>query len=201
MKNRQNNYLMFSKSLKRFALLVAISVSGAIALTTLKNQVGEAQTRDINLSPAPTPPMPTSFPFPNNGTFKISPNRVYIPAPNDQLIRNNHTGPEAKGKPIRVAGIDVQLPPDAYVEYSIVDALPCGPNLVEGVNCAEVPFYWLRRGNSRIGVSVNSGTMFREQIALGEEGAFDFLREAFRKANIPIKTMIIREPTQSGVTP
>ena len=182
---------MFSKFLKRFALLVALSVSGAIALTTLKNQVGEAQTPDINLSPVPTPPMPTSFPFPNNGTFKISPNRVYIPAPPEanQLIRNNNTGPEGKGKQVRVAGIDVQLPPDAYVEYTIVDGFPCPP-ATQGVSCAEIPFYWLRRGNSRIGVEMKSGTMFREQIAPGEEGAFDFLKDTFRKANIPLRTLV-----------
>lgn len=191
---------MFSKSLNSFALLVALSLSGAIVLTTLKNQVGEAQTSDINLNPVPTPPMPTSFPFPNNGTFKISPDRVYIPAPPEQLIRNNNIGLEAKGKPIRVAGIDVQLPPDAYVEYIIVDALPCPPS-IEGVNCPEVPFYKLRRGNSTIGVSIKSGTMFQEQVAPGEEGAFDFLREAFQRANIPIRTIIIREPKKTGATP
>ncbi|MGB3205175.1 MAG: hypothetical protein WBB28_09320 [Crinalium sp.] len=182
---------MFSKSLKRFALLVAVSVSGAIALTTLKNQVVEAQTQDINLSPVPTPPMPTSFPFPNNGTFKISPNRVYIPAPAEanQLIRNNNTGPEGKGKPIKIAGIDVQLPPDAYVEYVIVDGT-CIAGAIPGVNCPEFPFYRLRRGNSTIGVSVNSGTMFQENLAPGEEEGFNFLKDTFRKANIPLRTLV-----------
>jgi hypothetical protein len=97
------------------------------------------------------------------------------PGPAEPRREIHSSGPATRGAVIHVAGREVQLPPDAFIERSVAAVL-CGG----GLPCPETPFYILRRGNSTVSVSLRSGARFDEQIAPGEEGAFDFLREATR---------------------
>jgi hypothetical protein len=85
------------------------------------------------------------------------------------------TGPTTCGAEIAVGDWKVQLPPDAYIEHLIISV-----NCEVGQPCPETPYYSLRRGRSTVGVSIRSGARFGEEIAPGEEGAFDFLPKAAR---------------------
>jgi hypothetical protein len=82
-------------------------------------------------------------------------------------------GPERSGTLEYLAGKVIQLPPDAYVSGHI-DFISCIPT----VFCPETPIITIRRGKSVIAVSAHSGVIVHEQIEPGEEGAFDFLKEA-----------------------
>lgn len=81
-------------------------------------------------------------------------------------------GPETSGSNITVAEIGVQLPANAFVNRYVVQVL-----CVAGLSCPQTPIYELKRGNSTISVSIPSGIILDEEIAPGEEGAFDFLKE------------------------
>ena len=82
---------------------------------------------------------------------------------------------ETRGKPVTLGGKTVQLPPDAYVDGMVTHVL-CGGS----PEACETPFYNIRRGRSLINVTVRTGRILSEHIAPGEEGAFDFLKEALR---------------------
>ncbi len=78
-----------------------------------------------------------------------------------------------RGRVIEVRDGAIGLPSDAYVEESVFRAhCPAGPP------CPVAPIIVVRRGNSTIALSLPFGTLFLEQVAQGEEGAFDFLRGA-----------------------
>ncbi len=79
-----------------------------------------------------------------------------------------------RGQLLRIAGHFVQLPPDAYVNPEAA-----GPTCVPDLPCAG-PTYRIVRGGSSASVSVTSGAILSEEIAPGEEGAFDFLRQVLR---------------------
>jgi hypothetical protein len=81
-------------------------------------------------------------------------------------------GPTTKGCNISVAGKIIKLPDDAWVE-SRADRIEC----TMGYSCPKTPFYTIARGDSRIEVDY-SGKIWSEEIAQGNEGAFDFLKEA-----------------------
>jgi hypothetical protein len=83
------------------------------------------------------------------------------------------SGPRTRGSTITIAGRRITLPPDAWVESYIVAGTCAGP-------CPELPLYQIKRGNSIISVGIPTGRINGEQVALGEEGTFDFLKEALR---------------------
>ena len=85
------------------------------------------------------------------------------------------SGPATRGSIVRIAGLEIQLPSDAFVDRYVVDIL-----CIAGRPCPEVPIYELKRGNSTLAVSAPSGAIVEEDTANGEEGAFDFLKEVLR---------------------
>ena len=78
-----------------------------------------------------------------------------------------------KGETVTIAGVEIHLPEDAYIDYFISKAR-CLP----GGTCARLPWVVIRRGESKIFVSIPTGVIDREIISSGEEGAFDFLKGA-----------------------
>jgi hypothetical protein len=79
------------------------------------------------------------------------------------------------GSTIYVKGKIVNLPGDAYVQ-DWVGRIDC----MVGYSCPQAPLYIIARGNSMIELEQGSGKILYEDIALGEEGTFDFLKEALR---------------------
>ena len=82
-----------------------------------------------------------------------------------------------KGKPLSSApgkGISriIQLPPDAYLEYTVLDLI-CAPQK----KCPPPPIIGLARGNSRLALATTNGQVVLEETATGEKGAFDFLKK------------------------
>jgi hypothetical protein len=93
------------------------------------------------------------------------------------------SGPTTAGALILIAGREVQLPADAYIDafYTHEDYGVGGPPRLAG---AEVPFLVIVRGNSKILVNLRTGFTWNESIAPGETGAFGFL---FAALNAPEK--------------
>lgn len=86
------------------------------------------------------------------------------------------SGPRTRGALVDIGGHKVQLPADAYIAKFVVgiDCMPGGP-------CPdELPFLVLARGQSQVWVGPRSGRIFHERTALGEDGAFTFLREVMQ---------------------
>ena len=101
---------------------------------------------------------------------------VASPAPqqiaNPSLEGNIIQSTSNKGETVTIAGVEIHLPEDAYIDAFISKAL-CRP----GSTCARLPWVVIQRGESKIFVSIPTGVIDREIIAPGEEGAFDFLKE------------------------
>lgn len=93
----------------------------------------------------------------------------------DSEVRYSIQGPATKGMTITIKGKKVKLPNDAYIEYYVTEGIPS-----PGAKMPELPILIIARGNSRIDISKGSGTINRETIAPGEEGAFNFLKEALK---------------------
>jgi hypothetical protein len=72
---------------------------------------------------------------------------------------------------LRIAGQFVQLPPDGYVNREL-DPTQCPT----GPACPETSLYEIVRGGSTVTIGVTTGTIYSEDLAPGEETAFDFLR-------------------------
>ncbi len=85
------------------------------------------------------------------------------------------SGPTTKGMTITIAGKKIKLPDDTYIEHNVYD-ITASP----GKNAPETPYFVIARGNSRILVPKRSGKIYSETIAPGEEGAFNFLKEALK---------------------
>jgi hypothetical protein len=83
------------------------------------------------------------------------------------------SGPQTRGSTITIAGRQLALPTDAWIESLILAGTCAGP-------CPELPLYQIKRGNSTISVGIPTGRINGEQIAPGEEGAFDFLKAALK---------------------
>jgi len=151
-------------------VLSVLCMLGAVAVAATAPphavSVREAGKPRLALGAGDAPrPAPTPAPPPH------APEEPPVPPQPGRTIYSS--GPNTRGAVIVVAGREVQLPPDAFIERSVATAM-CG-----GVpGCPEAPFYILRRGSSTVGVSQRSGARFDERIAPGEEGAFDFLPEA-----------------------
>lgn len=90
-----------------------------------------------------------------------------------QVISIKASGPETKGSVFYAGNKKVQLPPDAYIEHYISFG-----SWVADYPCPEFPEYVIRRGNSRAWVAKPSGTIVKVTLAPGEEGTFNFLRNA-----------------------
>ena len=84
------------------------------------------------------------------------------------------SGPATAGSRITVAGRQIQLDSETYVE-TYVTCRPAGNR-----PCSLPPIYVLRHGNSHIDVASDTGALDQEDLAPGEEHAFDRLREALR---------------------
>ena len=82
------------------------------------------------------------------------------------------TVPSTLGKVIPIADKQIQLPPDGYVE-DLIMTVEC----VEGIPCPPHPYYIIVRGDSTVYVTLK-GEIIGQEIVTGEEGAFDFLKEA-----------------------
>ena len=119
-----------------------------------------------------TPPVSTPAPPPAAERLPHPGQRPSL-TPEEEIERRREIGYQTAPRRIHVAGRDLELPQDVFVEYWIATAV-----CVVGGPCPEAPYYVIRRGNSTIMVSVRSGTLRDEKIAPGEEGAFDFLKAA-----------------------
>ena len=89
-------------------------------------------------------------------------------------VAHRHGGSHTAGTVIEIAGRQVQLPTDVYVE-GIVDHVLC----VEGESCPNTPIYGLRRGDSRVGIEEHTG-QFVPGSSDSDLAAFDFIQEALR---------------------
>ena len=128
-------------------------------------------------NPTP-PPTPTNAPSP---TTTVEPTTT--PTPNPVL--------DPRRIP-RIRGLLILLPPDAYIKHYI-NLVDC----VAGEPCPEIPFYVIERGNSTISATARTGKVTGEDIAPGEEGAFDFLKAAL---GIPVEPeTTLRTTTQAPV--
>ncbi len=92
------------------------------------------------------------------------------------------SGPETAGALIVIAGREVQLPADAYIEeFALKIEFRSDVPRPAG---ADAPAIAIRRGNSQILVNLATGFTWNESIAPGETGAFGFL---FAALNAPEK--------------
>jgi hypothetical protein len=121
------------------------------------------------LSPPPPPTNPSPPDIPPPPDFDA---REFIrQAREDGLIRSTR-GPSTAGSVISIAGKDVKLPDNTYIEkrwYTEFCRKDCPVN----------PVYKLRRGESTVWVD-SAGKMWDEDIADGRVDAFNFFREAVR---------------------
>jgi hypothetical protein len=172
-------------------LLSVLFVIGAAALAAAvrphPTSVPESAQERQAIGPADVPePVPTAAPVQTAPYEPPGPPRQ-VPTPTPPPLSPEEpfgrprpgttiysSGPETRGTVIGVAGRLVQLPPDAYIANSVAFIQCYEPG------CPEAPYYVLRRGESSVGVSRRTGYVFGAEIAPGEEGAFDFLREATR---------------------
>jgi hypothetical protein len=91
--------------------------------------------------------------------------------------------PELGGQRLTAGGRTVQLPPDVFVVGGVISEPPeaFGRPTRTGATPVTVIDYRsviLQRGHSRVRVGLQSGRVFPLVTAPGEEGAFDFLKEA-----------------------
>jgi hypothetical protein len=86
---------------------------------------------------------------------------------------------DRKGQPVTLGGKRIPLPPDAYLEEVVV-SMNCAPLPGTAAVCPELPLAVIRRGQSRLFVSMRSGKISHEQTVAGEESAFHVLRAALR---------------------
>jgi hypothetical protein len=143
--------------------LLVVAVAAIVAVVSLGTDAAAQLRRPVGPTPTPVADPPaTRVPFAEQ--------RSQTEADYREGRITYASGTQTAGTRIRIDGRDVQLPPDAYVERFIQDGL-CAP----GRPCPEAPIYILRRGNSTISISMNSGKVNQESLAPGEASAFDFL--------------------------
>lgn len=158
-------------------LLGAAALLGAVvAGTASRVGVGEAQQLP---RPSGTPTRPVRTPA-------AVPTPIQASSREERLQRLQQERPggkvydvasETRGKPITVGKKTIALPADAYIE-AVVTNVTCGVGNPDP--CPETPAYVIRRGRSRIAISVNSGRISAETLVPGEEGAFVSLKEALK---------------------
>ena len=79
-------------------------------------------------------------------------------------------GPHTAGSKIDVAGVEIQLPPDVFINGVMVAA-----DCPVGRACMSAPAYVLHRGEH-----------YPTHIAIGEGGAFDALLEQLNNLGFPL---------------
>lgn len=165
------------------APLPGVSTSDTVSETTVPAQA--TVTPNPTSTPSRTPtPVRTPTPTPREPTWEelqiMSKNlqKAYTPPPPEfwqQRVDIPTSGPKTKGMTITIGNKKVKLPGDAYIKHYVVDVIPS-----RGKPRPETPAFVIARGNSTIWVGAHSGRMEHENIAPGEEGAFNFLKEALR---------------------
>ena len=88
-------------------------------------------------------------------------------------------GPKTAGQTISIAGVFIKLPIDAYLNGIVVSGV-C--TIGDDSPCIFGPFQIIKRGNSTISVSTSTGEIVHEEVAPGEDGAFDFLKDGLAGA-------------------
>ena len=179
----------------RLAVLIVLgmAVLGLVLLANLSRDLvaGFEPQAPAQATPPPPFPFPTpigGFPIPETlSSFPTPAPRPTLTLEEEDRVRErerqelltkgavitNVSGPETAGTSIEIADKIVQLPPDAYVEARWDEVWPCIPH---PRGCMSGPFYDIRRGNSSIEVYIPFGVVVDQQIAPGEEEAFDFLK-------------------------
>ena len=123
------------------------------------------------LPPPPGTPEPTVFPTPRPEELVTREDLPDLEA-RGLVTRTVVSGPSTKGAAITVAGKRIKLPDDMYIEAKWLGGI-----CPVGWECPAYPTYVLVRGNSSTEID-SQGKVWWEEVAPGEEGAFDFLREA-----------------------
>lgn len=153
-------------SLAAGSILAGIALAGGIGDGVFALSPAPVSTpRPPIVTPAPRPPEPRTL----EESRQIREKLQREEGNSGRLVPAS--GPETRGIVIHVAGKPIQLPPDAWIEREIT-FIQCAL----GEPCPQAPLYELRRGSSRIVISVPSGDWGHERIAPGEEGAFDFIK-------------------------
>ncbi len=93
----------------------------------------------------------------------------------DSEVSYSVSGPTTKGMTITIANKKIKLPDDAYIKHYATEGI-----VSPGKTGPETPLYVIARGNSIIVIPKGSGKIYSETIAPGEEGAFNFLKEALK---------------------
>lgn len=144
-----------------------VGVGAVLGLAVLLAAAGMAGA--IARPPGP-PPAPTHIPQPTTPGSRVEEERLRAAAlQNGRVIVAS--GPETMGSRVQVAGKDIQLAADAYVEAYIA-SVTCR----QGQVCPRTPLYTIRQGTSRITISAATGEVASEQVTPGEEGVFDALK-------------------------
>lgn len=133
--------------------------------------------RDLSVPPPPSPP-PKRSPLPQPRTKEEAVAQINQLRKEEGMkpgILQKTEGPTTAGATIAIARKAIKLPGDAYIDSKII-GISCGPG-----PCPKPPVYTIARGKSRITFSGADGFVVSEQIAPGEEYAFDFLRSYLKK--------------------
>jgi len=153
-------------------LVVTLIIVSAIAGLTVSALAGGSPATSVQPSMTPPPPPPPPF----------SGMPGAVPPPTQSDVKENGVevllaGPQTSGAEITIAGKTIKLPEDAQLGGLVVDVLA-----LQGVTNPMVdhlPLIIIQRGSSEVYVGLNDGIFVYGVLASGEEGAFDFLKEAF----------------------
>ena len=156
-------------------LIGVIPVLLAAALIALAAGAASGNFGSTPLPPKSTPSPPTHIPEPRSTQDTVT-DEERDEVKRRRAYSSQEWGPHTAGTVIEIAGRQVQLPTDVYVE-GIVDHVLC----VEGESCPNTPIYGLRRGDSRVGIEEHTG-QFVPGSSDSDLAAFDFIQEALRCA-------------------
>lgn len=155
------------KALLGFVVLATVASAAVYAATVPPPPPDDAPTQE---PPLPVPAKPLTFD--EEVQLKQSLNQQHRMDGSEVVLRGTST----KGKVIEIAGKPVRLPDDAQLDGLII-SVDCVPGQV----CPETPLYVITRRNSRIFVSVPTGTAYDKSVAPGEDSAFDFLKGVIKE--------------------
>ena len=124
----------------------------------------------------PPPPKPTPSPPPNIPEPRSSQDTVTSEEREKVKARRGPPpwGPHTAGSVIQIAGHQLQLPSDVYVE-AIVSEILC----IAGEPCPVAPLYVLRRGDSLASIEKRTGR-FAPGTPVSTMETFDFIEKALR---------------------
>ena len=137
---------------RKWVLIGAVPVFLIVAVIALAAGTAAGGSDSTPPPPESRPSPPPNIPEPRSTQDGLSSEeRNEIKARRGTPSWGSHTA----GTVIEIAGRQVQLPTDVYVE-GIVDHVLC----VEGESCPNTPIYGLRRGDSRVGIGSTPGSSF-----------------------------------------